>query len=88
MAKTRKRGPMSTPIARIDVSEKTTPKDLASFIRDARRRAKKTQMQVSEKMGIAPTAVARLESGAFEPKVLTMSRFARSIGKKLVVVII
>jgi len=39
-------------------------------------------------MEIPPTAVARLESGTLEPKLLTMSRFARSLGKKLVVVII
>jgi ribosome-binding protein aMBF1 (putative translation factor) len=79
---------MSTPIARIDLTEKTTTKDLSNFLREARHRTKHTQLDVSKKMEIPPTAVARLESGTLEPKLLTMSRFARSLGKKLVVVII
>ncbi len=79
---------MSTPIARIDLTPTSTAKDLATFLRTARHRAKCTQLDVSKKMEIPPTAVARLESGTLEPKLLTMSRFARSLGKKLVVVII
>jgi ribosome-binding protein aMBF1 (putative translation factor) len=78
---------MGRHLARIELTAGTTAKDLATFLRTARHAGKKTQLDVSNKMAIPPTAVARIESGALEPKTLTMNRFARALGRRLVLTI-
>ncbi len=78
---------MAKPLARIELGPSSSKKDLAVFLRTARHEAKRTQLEVSVKMAIPSTAVARLESATLEPKVLTMSKFARSLGRRLVITI-
>jgi len=78
---------MTKPLARIEIGPALKEKELATFLRGARHAAEKTQLEVSKKMQIPATAVARLESGMFEPKVITMSNFARSLGRRLVITI-
>jgi transcriptional regulator with XRE-family HTH domain len=78
---------MAKPLARIELGPAASVKDLSVFLRSARHAGKRTQLEVSTKMQIPPTAVARIESGTLEPKVLTMNRFARALGRRLVITI-
>ncbi|MBI5523645.1 MAG: helix-turn-helix transcriptional regulator [Desulfarculus sp.] len=55
----------------------------------ARRKAGLTQAQVAERMGTQAPAVARLEaslgSNKHSPSVATLQRYAKAVGKKLVI---
>lgn len=47
----------------------------------ARAAARLTQEQVSERSGVHPTEVSRIERGERDPRVSTVIRLARALGK-------
>ena len=59
--------------------------DASTLIREARRAAGLTQTQLAERMGTTQSAVARLERGGTNPRVATLDRALRSVGRSLTV---
>ena len=61
---------------------------LLDLLLKARQEAGLTQAQVAERMGTLPPAVARLEralaTGKHSPSLATLRKYARAVGKKLV----
>ena len=52
----------------------------------ARNKAHLTQAQVAEKMGISQSAVARIESGAWNIKYKTFFNYLKACGKKVAII--
>lgn len=71
-------------VERIEREEGT----LLDLLLKARQEAGLTQAQVAERMGTQPPAVARLEralaTGKHSPSLATLRKYARAVGKKLV----
>ena len=61
---------------------------LLDLLLKARQEAGLTQAQVAERMGTLPPAVARLErslaTGKHSPSLATLRKYARAVGKRLV----
>lgn len=55
----------------------------ARMLRWARRKAGLTQRELAERVGVAQSAVARIESGAVVPRVDTLDRLLRACGYTL-----
>lgn len=55
----------------------------STALRHARRRAGLTQRELAAITGIAQSTVARIESGAIDPKVSTLDELLRSCGEEL-----
>ena len=53
---------------------------------EARNNANLTQAQVAEKMGISQSAVARIESGAWNIKYKTFFNYLKACGKKVAII--
>lgn len=58
---------------------------ILSLIR-ARNSANLTQAQVAQKMGITQSAVARIESGAWNIKTKTFFNYLKACGKKVAII--
>ncbi|ANV98346.1 transcriptional regulator [Helicobacter enhydrae] len=52
---------------------------------DTRNKAKLTQAQVAEKMGITQSAVAKIESGAWNIKFSTFSNYLKACGQRVAI---
>ncbi len=53
--------------------------DLGPNLRDARKRLGLTQEEISERSGVHPTEVSRIEAGKRDPRVSTLQRLARAV---------
>jgi ribosome-binding protein aMBF1 (putative translation factor) len=51
----------------------------------ARQESKMTQKQLAEKVGTKQSAIARLESGNYNPSMQFLQKIAEALGKKLTV---
>lgn len=58
--------------------------DAGALIREARRRAGLTQVELAERMGTTQSAIARLERGGTEPSYERVDRAVRACGLELV----
>ncbi len=56
---------------------------LASMPIEARTNAKLSQAELAERMGTSQSTIARLESGAAEPSLSTLKRFAEATGMRV-----
>ena len=54
--------------------------EFGGLVRDLRREAGLTQVELAERMGVAQPEVARLEAGGSVPQVPTLARVARGWG--------
>jgi DNA-binding XRE family transcriptional regulator len=80
-------------IAGLDVADESAAADedaraLSGLVADcvARRRdSGANQTVIAERMGTTQSAVSNLESGAIDPRLSTLQRYARAIGGRLVV---
>lgn len=50
-----------------------------------RQEQKLTQKQLSEKIGVAQSAISRLEAGTHNPSIAFLQRIANGLGKELVI---
>lgn len=57
-----------------------------SALIDARNEAGLTQAQIAQKMGVSQSAVARIESGAWNIKYKTFFSYLKACGKKVAIV--
>ena len=57
----------------------------AGFLTQARRAAGMTQRQLAEKAGVPQSTVARIESGAMDPRSETLGRLLRACDQELAV---
>jgi transcriptional regulator with XRE-family HTH domain len=60
-----------------------SPKVIAAFLKQARQKAGKTQLEVAVSMGVLVQQVGRFESGKVEPMLSTIAGFARALGGTL-----
>jgi DNA-binding XRE family transcriptional regulator len=56
---------------------------LAHLVIEARTRAQLTQEELADRMGVTPSAIARLENGKAAPSLATLRRIARATGTRL-----
>ena len=56
---------------------------IGAFLKRARQKAGKTQLEVAEAMGVMVQQVGRFESGKVEPMLSTIAGFARALGGTL-----
>lgn len=57
--------------------------DPAAIVRDARRHAGLSQMQLARRLGVSQAAVAKLERQGANPTVRTLERVLRATGRRL-----
>jgi transcriptional regulator with XRE-family HTH domain len=60
-----------------------SPKFIGAFLKRARQKAGKTQLEVAQAMGVMVQQVGRFESGKVEPMLSTIAGFAKAIGGAL-----
>jgi transcriptional regulator with XRE-family HTH domain len=56
---------------------------LASMLIDTRMKAKLSQAELAQRMGISQSTIARLESGSAKPSLSTLERFAKATGTRV-----
>lgn len=57
--------------------------DPGNTLRQARRRAGLSQRELAERTGVPQSTVARIESGAADPRTRTLDRLLRACGEQL-----
>jgi predicted transcriptional regulator len=57
--------------------------DIVQTLIDARVRANMTQAEVAKRMGTTQSAVARMESGKYDPKVTSLRQYAEATGSQI-----
>jgi transcriptional regulator with XRE-family HTH domain len=70
-------------IRRLKVEPKMNPKVIGAFLKRARQKAGKTQLEVAQAMGVMVQQVGRFESGKVEPMLSTIAGFAKALGGTL-----
>jgi transcriptional regulator with XRE-family HTH domain len=60
-----------------------SPKVIGAFLKQARQKVGKTQLEVAASMGVLVQQVGRFESGKVEPMLSTIAGFARALGGTL-----
>ena len=68
---------------RLRVEPKMDSRVIGAFLKKARQKAGKTQLQVAQSMGVMVQQVGRFESGKVEPMLSTVAGFARALGGTL-----
>jgi transcriptional regulator with XRE-family HTH domain len=59
------------------------PKVIGAFLKRARQKSGKTQLEVAHAMGVMVQQVGRFESGKVEPMLSTIAGFAKALGGTL-----
>lgn len=67
----------SDPLSQLEASE------IARAIVSARKRAGMTQVEIARAMGVAQSAIAKLESGRSMPRITTLQRLARATSSRI-----
>ncbi len=68
---------------RLRVEPKMSPKVIGAFLKRARQKSGKTQLEVAQAMGVMVQQVGRFESGKVEPMLSTIAGFAKALGGTL-----
>lgn len=63
----------------------TTANTFGGLLRQLRKRAGLSQHQIAERVGTTQSAIARLESGAAEPRLATLEKLAEALGEDLLI---
>ncbi len=71
----------------LPMRRRTTPAELANFLRRMRHEAGKTQEEVARAMRVPAEHIARLESGRVEPKLTSVVRFLEALGSRLTLLV-
>lgn len=61
----------------------TAREEMLRDLLEARRAAGLTQIEVAERMGTTQSAVSELEGGVGDPRLTTLQRYARAVGRRL-----
>jgi len=83
MATTERAAKRGEATLRLRVEPKMSPKVIGAFLKQARQKAGKTQLEVAADMGVLVQQVGRFESGKVEPMLSTIAGFARALGGTL-----
>jgi DNA-binding XRE family transcriptional regulator len=69
-----------------ELSEIEMAAQITCALLDARKEKKLSQKELEKLSGVRQQVIARLESGSVNPKISTVNRLLRPLGKKLIVV--